>query len=382
MLAAHLCYTYDSMREREDHAFVRIEKNLKADKIPALVLLCGTEEYLVHHYAETLIGRFTSRASQALDLVTLDRDTVTFNAIVENLETMPLMSERKVVYLPNFFDSKGKMPKAFEGKGEADKLAEYISGLASGADDGMNAQGGMLLLMTVAKQSDQRIEQSVRKSAVFKAFASANTYDFGTLDDGQLRGFIEKRFRSCGKQYRPGIVSLIVREGGYGNKNIDYGLFNLENDLRKIIAHSGSNPEILPEDVASVMTVNPENNIFAMIDAISRNRKDEAFRLLHNLLVDGSSEFQLLAMITRQLELMLTTCELKESGLNLPAIQKEMKRADRVHEFRTQKALETGSRFGRGELKRILASAYEVEPNIKTGLMPGPLALEYFIAGI
>ena len=365
------------MREREEHAFLRIEKALKAKKIPAAVLLCGTEEYLVHHYAETLINTFTNKASQALDLVTLDRDTVTFNSIVENLETMPLMSERKVVYLPDFIDTKGKMPKAFEGKEEAEKLAEYIDALADGG-----TEGGMLLLMTAARQTDQRNDSAVRRNAVFKAFASAGTFDFNTLDDAQLRGFIEKRFRACGKQYRPGIVSIIVREGGYGNKNIDYGLFNLENDLRKIIAHSGSNPEIMPEDVSSVLTVNPENNIFAMIDAISKNRKDEAFRLLHNLLTDGSSEFQLLAMITKQLELMLTTCELKESGLNLPAIQKEMKRADKVHEFRTQKALEMGSRFGRTELKRILASAYEVEPNIKTGLMPGPLALEYFIAGI
>ncbi|MDO4176771.1 MAG: DNA polymerase III subunit delta [Bacillota bacterium] len=363
------------MREREEHAFIRIEKALKADKIPAAVLLCGTEEYLVHHYADTLINTFTNKASQALDLVTLDRDTVTFNSIVENLETMPLMSERKVVYLPDFIDTKGKMPKAFEDKDEAQKLADYIMGQGVGSSD-------PLLLMTVARQADQRVDQAVRRSVVFKAFSPEGIYDFDTLDDAQLRGFIEKRFRSCGKQYRPGIISLIVREGGYGNKNIDYGLFNLENDLRKIIAHSGSNPEIMPEDVSSVLTVNPENNIFAMIDAISRNRKDEAFRLLHNLLTGGSSEFQLLAMITRQLELMLTTCELKESGLNLPAIQKEMKRADKVHEFRTQKALEMGSRFGRTELKRILASAYEVEPNIKTGLMPGPLALEYFIAGI
>lgn len=368
------------MREKGEHAFIRIEKDIREGRIPPAVLLCGTEEYLVHHYGKDLAVRFTGEAGRALDLVRLERERVTFNDIVENMETMPLISERKVVCLPDFFDSKGKMPKAFEGKDDAAKLADYIAEM-NDRNAGKNLSG-MLLLMTAARQTDSRDETAVRRSAVYKAFGAEGVYDFYMLDDARLRGFIEKRFKAGGKQYRPGIVSLIVREGGYGNKNIDYGLFNLENDLKKIIAHSGGNPEILPDDVMSALTVNPENNIFAMIDAISRNRKDEAFRLLHNLLVDGSSEFQLLAMITKQLELMLETCELKESGLSLPAIQKELKKTEKVHEFRIRKALETGSRFGRRELRRILTSAYEVELNIKTGLMPAQLALEYFIAGI
>lgn len=367
------------MVRNEEHAFVKIGKDIKTGRIPGLVVLLGVEEYLVNFYAENLIGRYVNSASEALDLVTLDHDSVTVNGIIDNLETIPLMSERKVVYLPDFIDSKGKLPKAFQDSRSVEQLISYIEGNPALAD----SDTGMLLLVTIARQTDDRAEQAVRKTNLFKAMNGAGkVYDFNSLNSGQLQGFIEKRFSAAGKKYKPGIISLILRESGYGNKNIDYGLFNLENDLRKIIAHSGSAPEIMPHDVTGVLTVNPENNIFAMIDAISRNRKDEAFRLLHNLLNDGSSEFQLLAMITKQLELMLTTCELRESGLNLQAIQKELKKSDRVHEFRTQKALETGSRFGRSNLKRILGAAYEVEPNVKTGLMPGPLALEYFIAGI
>ena len=360
------------MNQNQPHAFIRIGKDIKAGKIPSLVLLCGTEEFLVNFYAEALIKKYINKASEALDLVTLDREHVTTSGIIENLETMPLMSERKVVYLPDFFDSNYKLPKRFaDNSDEMDNLLEYISGLEDTHD--------VLLLITFARQRDERDEANIRKSKLYKTISTV--YDFGILDHDQLRAFIEKRFHAGGKQFKPGIVSLIAREVGYGNKNIDYGLYNLDNDLQKIIAHCGTAEEITSADVSSVITVNPENNVFAMIDAIGRNRKDEAFRLLHNLLRDGTSEFQLLAMITRQLELMLTTCEMKDTGMSLKQIQENLKK-DRIHEFRTQKALEAGSRFGTGELKRILSSAYEVEINIKSGLMPGKLALEYFISGI
>ncbi len=367
------------MVRNEEHAFVKIGKDIKAGRIPGLVLLWGVEEYLVNFYAEELIDRYVNKASEALDLVVLDRDKVTVNGIIENLETVPLMSERKVVYLPDFIDDKGKLPKSFQDSQSVDKLVSYIDDTVAKAGE----NPGLLMIITVAKQEDERNEQAVRRTKVFKAACGAGkVYDFRALDSRQLQGFIEKRFLASGKQFKPGIITLIARDSGYGNKNIDYGLFNLDNDLKKIIAHCGTADEISPADVASVLTINPENNVFAMIDAIGRNKKDEAFRLLHNLLEDGSSEFQLLALITKQLELMLTTCEMKDRGMNLKSIQGLLKKSDGIHEFRTQKALEAGSRFRTNDLKRILSAAYEVEPNVKTGLMPGPLALEYFIAGI
>ena len=60
--------------------------------------------------------------------------------------------------------------------------------------------------------------------------------------------------------------------------------------------------------------MSPENNVFAMLDAIGRNRKDEAFRLLHNLLDSGTPVYNLLRLITGQLELILSVKEMKDEG--------------------------------------------------------------------
>ena len=369
------------MKRNEEHAFIRIGKDIKSGKMPGIILLYGKEEFLVNFYGENLIRSYVNKATEALDLVRLEGDVITPQAVAENLETMPLMSERKVVYVPNLYDSKGRLPKPLaDSSASTEQLAEYIKNLSG---------EGMLLLITFARQNDDRNEAEIRRGPIYKAIEEAEKagraaiYDLEMLDPARLNSFIEKRFKASGKTYRPGIVNLVARQSGYLNKNIDYGLFDLENDLRKIIAHCGDNEEITQADVDKVITTNPENDVFAMLDAIGLNRKDEAFRLLHNLIQDGSSPFQLLALITAQLELMIRTCELKYEGYGLNEIQQILKKSPhKIHEYRTKKALEAGNRIGVKKLKSILSSAYEVELNVKTGLMPGDLALEYFIAGI
>lgn len=219
-----------------------------------------------------------------------------------------------------------------------------------------------MLLMCVPDQEEQKPKKNVIRQAVEKC---GKVYDFQPLKDKQLHGFIEKRLRASGKNYRPSVVSAIISNSGYGNKAINYSLYNLDNDLKKVIAYSGE--EITAYDVGAVLSVNPENNVFAMLDAIGRNRKDEALRLLYNLLESGTTVFSLLRMITGQLELILSIKEMKENGMNLTQIQKKLG----VHQFRVKKAAAVGGNCSVSYLKNILSEAYQVDEHIKTGLFDG-----------
>ena len=115
-----------------------------------------------------------------------------------------------------------------------------------------------------------------------------------------------------------------------------------------------------------------------MVDAISKNRKDEAFILLHNLLISGENAYMVLSRIVAQLETMLEVKELKSEGKTLAQMQKILD----IHEFRIKKAIGFTDRYTENDLKRILQSAYEVDRNIKTGFFEPKFALEMLIAGI
>lgn len=367
------------------HAYEQLTEDMKANDIPSVVMLCGSEEYLIDFYAGRLIDKYIRQECRALDLVTLIRDELTADEIINSLETVPFLSERKVVYLPEFFDEKGRMPKDIEKKQNARKeLAEMI--------DSLDPQT-TLLLITAAHPADYKAERSIKDSEIYKKVSKqgrkgvGRVYDFGPLNRRQLAGFIEKRFRTAGKQFRPGITSMIIRETDYESKDNDYGLYELGNDLQKIIAYCGSAPEITPDAVAAALGTSPEKNVFRMIDAMATGRKEEAFRLLHYLIQNGEQELSLLGRIAEQFEIMLTACEMKDEGKSLTEIQKTLGggylgKGKRIAEFRTKKALENGSRLGSARLRKALANCYKVEKNIKSGLMPGRLALEYFIGNI
>ena len=44
----------------EKHAYEQLTEDMRAGDIPAVVVLCGSEEYLVDFYAKRLIDRFVS----------------------------------------------------------------------------------------------------------------------------------------------------------------------------------------------------------------------------------------------------------------------------------------------------------------------------------
>ncbi|MGN0702966.1 MAG: DNA polymerase III subunit delta [Lentihominibacter sp.] len=351
-------------RKESEHAFVTIEKDLKEGRIPRLILLCGKEEYLIRWYTDTLVDRFVSDACRAIDLVVLEGESLTLENIIENTETISLMSERKVVLIQDFSPVYGKNIRGF-GEADIKGLTDYFKDIPEGS----------LLLITASEPEDYRNKKSRIMTAVEK---HGKIYDFQSLKDNMLRSFIEKRFRAAGKAYSSSVINLIMSESGYGNKAIDYTLYNLENDLKKIIAHCGSSSEVTAADVSDVLSTNPENDVFAMLDAIGRNRKDEAFRLLHNLIESGTPVFNLLHLITNQLELILTVKEMKDEGMTLNAIQKKLG----IHQFRIRKAMAVTGQYSMDDLRKTLCAAYDVDENIKTGLLESTMALEFFIAQI
>ena len=53
-----------------------------------------------------------------------------------------------------------------------------------------------------------------------------------------------------------------------------------------------------------------------------------------------------------------------------------------VNEYRMKKAMSAAGRRTAAELKKSLDSAFQVEKDIKNGVMPPRMALELFIAGL
>ena len=344
------------------HAFKTIQKDVKSGSVSNLLLFHGEEQYLVQWAYELLKSRYITPGTEAMDLMEVDGSEADIDAIKEFCETFSMFSEKKILRIADipvlWKNASGRYSENF-----TKELCEYLEDVPEG---------------TIVVFTGRKDDPKAKESNLFKTIKKhGSIYDFAPLDKDLLGGFIQKRMKASGKTIRPSVADTIIYESGYLNKDIEYGLYNLENDLRKMIAPSDTN-EILPADVTASIATGIDTNIFAMLDAVSRQRKDEALRLMWNIISSGENPFRVVAMITGQLELMLKTKEMRSEGMSVPDIAKHLG----IHEYRVKKAASFSGRMSEDDIRRMLMYAYEIDGNVKTGLMESSLALEYFVAEI
>ncbi|MDO4552322.1 MAG: DNA polymerase III subunit delta [Bacillota bacterium] len=346
-------------KKTEAHAFQKIEKALKEGTLKSPLIFYGREQYLVDWAVGAIEEKYVSPACRELDLSRPEPETLSFSVLQECCETLPLFSEKRLVVISQFAPLRGQGAKGFSKEDEG-QLAEYFQKLPESC-----------ILVFTAEQVDKRLK-------LYKAAEAAGAaYDFTVLSEDLLRGFIHKRLRKAGKTAAPAVVEQLMSMSGYYEKDGDYTLYNLENDIRKAVAHA-TGEELRLQDVADTVSGNLDTDVFALVDALSRHRKDAAFQKLQDLLRSGANHYQLLALICSQFELLLKLKEMRDEGMSLETIRERLG----VHEFRLRKAAGFGDRYTAPQLRRILCSAYDVDRNIKDGFLEPSLALEMFVAEI
>lgn len=344
---------------KKEHAFKTFNNDLKADKFPAVLLLYGCEDYLVDWAANSLVKRFVNQGALSLDYVKLGDDGQGADAVLEACNTFSIFSERRVVWAKDFPALKSANPKGFTIS-DREKLIEYVK----------NPNEGTLLIF-----SAETLEE---KSEFVKELKKlCKIYEFDKLDYGTLAGFAEKRFKAAGVQISRDTLRYLIDETGYFNKETEYRIFNLENDIKKVIAH-GDGVAVREEDISATLNGDMDTFVFNFLDAVSNNMKEQAFGLLHNILASGSDVFSIVGLLVNHFELILEVKEFKQDGMNLAAITGTMK----MHEFRIKKAMAFADKFTVEKLKSVLSQLYEIDRNIKTGALEQNLALELLVGRI
>jgi DNA polymerase-3 subunit delta len=324
--------------------------------VPPQALLFGREQFLVHGAAGALAERSVPEALRGLDFVKLDGAETDLDTLVAHCETLPLSGGRRVVLLAGALVFSGEGGRG-AGRLDEEGFLKYLGKLPESC-----------LLILTAEKVDKR-----RK--LYKAAAAAGgAYEFTRLDPAQLHSFIDKRLRAAGRRAGPRVLRDFAEMTGYFDKESEYSLYHLENDINKLLAYA-EGEEIRLSDVAAILSLNASFNVFALTDAVSRGRRGDAFQRLSELLSSGESVYRLLALLFSQFELLLCVREMAEAGLS----RGEMRQILAVHEFRLGIAAEQAERFSVKGLREILRQACEADKNIKTGLLQDSLALEMFI---
>ncbi len=343
----------------KEHAFKRIQKDIKEGHLGNLLFFYGEEQYLVRWAVDTVVETCVEPSLAQLNCSRLGRQEAAPAAIIAQCETLPLLSEKRVVIVEDF-PAGAESAKESYTEAEEKELLAYMKELPDSC-----------LLILISGSADKR-------KKLYKGIAAAGScYEFNRLDQEGVESFIRKRFKQSGKTAGPGVIRQMIAMSGYFDRQTDYTLYNLDNDIKKLIAHSDGD-EIRINDLSEGLSGNTESYVFDMINALSRNNKGDALLLLHNLLSSGESVYKLLALICSHYETILMVKEMRDEGRS-PV---EMAAVVGGNEYRIKIANQLSGRYSTEQLRSILCRCFAVDKNIKTGLLEDRLAMEMLVAGI
>ena len=346
---------------QEEHAFRKIQKDLKNGSLSSVLLLCGKEEFLVQWAKERIIEQYIEPASKVLDLTVIDEDELQgvslLDAITENCETLPLLSRKKVVIVK---DTKYlRQSEKQEGKNSAfSKFCDYLNNIP---------ETTMLIFTAGAVDKKFKLPKTIAKIGTL--------YDFDQLDRSDLIAFASKRFKTGNISVSREAMNYLIDKTGYYNKESDYNLYGFNNDITKMIALSNGN-SLTNEVIDETVVKDIETFIFNLMNSVSEGRKDKAFVMLNNIIGDRGDASGVIGLIVNQFELMYAIRELIDDKVpNRMIVEKTG-----INEVRLKILMPYIMAFQTSKLKEILMLAYDIDRSIKTGLLSSSMALEMFVS--
>lgn len=217
----------------------------------------------------------------------------------------------------------------------------------------------MLVLIDGEIKANNRLLKSVASQAKVMVFAP--------VSDRNLSDWIQDRVKQGGGTISPGAVKLLV-----GLVGAD--LWTMSSEIDKLLAYCSG--QVITEDsVKQVTSYAREANIFSLVDAILEGRRNVAQQLLHRLLQEGASPSYVLAMITRQLRLIVIA---KDLGPKLSRPENR-NRLEPTSDYGLEKAVKQAKAYTLERIKKAYRKLLEADIAIKTGKYDSDLALDLLV---
>ena len=302
----------------------QIENDIAEKKFHLYYLLCGEEEYLKLYCKRSLINALV-----------MPGDSMNFNQFYGNPDpdiirefgaTLPFLSEHRVILLEDtgLFKKSSEFDKVFSSFGE-DTICIFY-------------------------------EKDVDKRNKLYKFISKNGYvaDIQKWTPEQLVPWIQSTAKKAGKKMDKQSAEYLV-------ETVGNDMFQLKNELEKVISYRFNQPDITTADVQSICITQAKEQMFNMLDAIGNRKQGLALSLYHDLLALKEPAMKILFMLQRHYNILLQVSLLGDKS------NKEIAAACGIPPFSVKKYQKQAAQFDSGILKSMLEQCNDTDAAIKTG---------------
>jgi len=301
---------------------------------------------------ELIVDKIIEPAFKDLNYVRYDGSKVDNDMILNSCETLPFMSDKKVVeiYRAEFLEDGATRGNNDGKKLDFNELSKYIVTMP---------RYTVLIMYYVFETDRDKISNKVKKLE-----GKAVVVKIDKLKGASLQNKIKELFQEKGKK-------IEKKELSFFSTIIDNNMDIVTNEVEKLICYTeGRN--ITKEDIMALMPPKNENDIFNLVDYLSQRNVKKSIDILNELIYKGEKPTGILFMIVRQFKLLLSLRVGSDNGKQVDFLAREFK----LHPFIAEKMIKQSKKFSLKALKENLKLCVEVEKIMKSTAVDEKTALE------
>ncbi len=300
-----------------------------------ITTLTGKNSYLLHRRLSELVADFIKKYGE-LAIEKIDAETAEPQAIIEAVQSLPFLSERKMVVLRDLS----------QNGPAAENIEQIISSTPESSE-----------LVIYEPNVD-------RRSAYFKVLQKQTELeDFKEMDSRELPKWLVSEAKKQGGQLTFGDATYMVERLG-PNQSL------LANELDKLITYE---PTISRANIDLLTEPTPQGRIFDLLDAAFKQDKRRALKLYADQRAQKIEPQYILAMIAWQLRLITIA---KYRGQRSPS---EVSKDFGVGEYPLRKAGDLAAKIDKIQLQGMVNDALEIDIKAKTTALDIDEALKTYI---
>ncbi len=327
-----------------------------------LYIFYGEDDFSLYRALDDLKKTWGDPDSLGTNTTVFDAQQLSFSQLVEACSTVPFMSSVRIVIVEGLLAIFEQESTQKRGRRGSSKKTEIDTGEWRGLADYVKQMPATTRLIFVDARD---IKQ---KNPILKLVSPmAEVRVFPRLKRDQISSWIYSQVRENGGAISANAVKLLIEFAGHD-------LWVLNGEIEKLLAFAQGRP-ITEEDVRIVASFAREVNIFRLVDAILERDKRSAQKMLCLILREGVSPLHVLAMIAKQLRLIVLA---KDLGVEI-LTRGRVSAIESAPEYSLKKALEQARLYSLEGVKKTFEKLLETDIAIKTGKYDGDLALELLL---
>lgn len=370
------------MRQKETTGFKEVLQNLKKGIISPVYVLEGDETYLKNKLLNAIKTLLIEPAALTLDFVVYDYSNqaskVDIRQIISEVRTPPFLSKKRLVVIKNsnLFLLGGKNKRTGRAETNDDEFNEGTETADDDTSQSIVKDRQSLLISLIKSNIDSSclifIEDKVDKRIKNVVEAIRDVGILATISKPDIRDI---RLWVAGEFAKTGMtISSDVMEHFIERYDGNLQVMTSEIDKLKLYIKACGKNRIDILDVDEIGSPDFKGSIFDIVDALSKNDAQEAFRLLDLLITQKQPVPFISFMIARHIKQLITAKDLGDTN----EIIKKMK----VLPFVANKLFYQAKNFTFETLEDLYDKCYETDLAVKTSKMQDRLALETLFASM